>query len=53
MASRDLTAAFNERRTASNLRRRSGDGVVAGGARMKPFGKKLINSVNRIAEKIN
>jgi len=34
MASRDLTAAFIERRSAANLRRRSGDG------RMKPFGKR-------------
>jgi len=36
MASRDLTAAFIERRAASNLRRRTGDNV--GGSIMKPFG---------------
>lgn len=37
MASRDLTAAFVERRTAAKIRRRTGDGMV--GSRMKPFGK--------------
>ena len=37
MASRDLTAAFIERRNAANIRRRSSDN--AGGSRMKPFGK--------------
>lgn len=36
MASRDLTASFIERRTAANIRRRTGDGMV--GSRMKPFG---------------
>jgi len=36
MASRDLTSAFIERRTASNLRRRTADNV--NGPRMKPFG---------------
>mmetsp|Transcript_5786 Transcript_5786/g.8133 ORF Transcript_5786/g.8133 Transcript_5786/m.8133 type:complete len:317 (-) Transcript_5786:247-1197(-) len=35
MASRDLTAAFVERRSAANIRRRTGD---HGGSRMKPFG---------------
>eukprot|EP01083_Nonionella_stella_P090036 251530_1 len=35
MASRDLTAAFVERRSASNIRRRTGD---HGGSRVKPFG---------------
>mmetsp|Transcript_23101 Transcript_23101/g.48110 ORF Transcript_23101/g.48110 Transcript_23101/m.48110 type:complete len:112 (+) Transcript_23101:96-431(+) len=35
MASRDLTASFQERRSAANMRRRkAGDG-----GRMKPFGK--------------
>lgn len=38
MASRDLTAAFIERRTAANIRRRTGDGMV--GSRIKPFGEK-------------
>ncbi|GFH60584.1 syntaxin 16 [Chaetoceros tenuissimus] len=37
MASRDLTAAFIERRTAANIRRRTGD-VGNGGSRIKPFG---------------
>ena len=37
MASRDLTAAFIERRNAANIRRRSSDN--AGGSRMKPFGE--------------
>jgi len=37
MASRDLTSAFIERRSAANLRRRTGDNV--GGSRMKPFGE--------------
>jgi len=38
MASRDLTSAFIERRSAANLRRRTGENV-GGGSRMKPFGK--------------
>lgn len=37
MASRDLTSAFIERRSAANLRRRTGENV-GGGSRMKPFG---------------
>ena len=45
MASRDLTSAFIERRSAANLRRRTGENV-GGGSRMKPFGKNTTSTTN-------
>jgi hypothetical protein len=43
MASRDLTAAFIERRTAAHLRRRGGE-YTGGSSRMKPFGEFLVRA---------
>jgi hypothetical protein len=44
MASRDLTAAFIERRTAAHLRRRGSEYAVGGSGRMKPFGMFVLSN---------
>lgn len=44
MASRDLTASFIERRTATNRRRRSDGGALRGGTNVAPFGEFLDHS---------
>lgn len=41
MASRDLTSAFLDRRSATNRRRRAGGSSIGGGSKVVPFGKLL------------